>query len=46
MPETLNCLAGAAPETVTVSPTLKPNFFDVPRSITTSSSVFGGPPLS
>ena len=44
MPETLYCLAGASPETVTVSPTLKPYFFDVPRSSATSSAVFGGPP--
>ena len=39
MPETLNCLAGASPETVTVSPTLKSYFFAVPRSSATSSSV-------
>ena len=37
MPETLYCLAGASPVTVTVSPTLKPYFFAVPRSSATSS---------
>ncbi len=44
MPETLNFFAGAAPATVTVSPLLKSYFLAVPRSRTTSSSVFGGPP--
>ena len=43
-PETLYCLAGASEVTVTVSPTLKSYFLAVPRSIATSSAVFGAPP--
>ena len=46
MPETVYCLAGARPETVALSPTLKPNFFAVPRSSATSSADAGAEPSS
>src|SRR3954452_15842107 len=46
MPENLYCFAGWSELTVTVSPTLKPYFLAVPRSIATSPSFCGSPPLS
>ena len=46
MPDTVYCLAGARPETVALSPTLKPYFFAVPRSSATWSADEGAEPSS
>ena len=43
-PETVYCLAGARPATVTVSPAWKSYLSAVALSIATSPSLVGGPP--
>jgi len=46
MPDTVYCLAGARPDTVALSPTLKSYFVAVPRSSAISSAEAGALPSS